>query len=108
MIGRLLQNCRRLPINFQTPFFHQSKFQIKAVISDRTDFEATLEAYKSLEKTETSLNFPWVLTPCYNTEEEFPMSRFMNVLSWNEEAGGVFRVIGQQHKWVWGPDQKQV
>lgn len=87
---------------------YQSKFQIKAVISDRTDFEATLEAYKSLEKTETSLNFPWVLTPCYNTEEEFPMSRFMNVLSWNEEAGGVFRVIGQQHKWVWGPDQKQV
>jgi len=52
---------------------YQSKFQIKAVISDRTDFEATLEAYKSLEKTETSLNFPWVLTPCYNTEEEFPM-----------------------------------
>jgi len=87
---------------------YPDKFQIKAVIADRNDFNATLDAFKSLASTESSLNFPWVLTPCYNTEEDFPMSRFMNVLSWNEEEGGFFRVIGQQHKWVWGPDQKQV
>ncbi len=85
-----------------------AKFQLKAVISDRVDFESTLDAYKTLASTESSLNFPWVLTPCYNLGEKFPMERFQNVLSWNEENGGFFRVIGQQHKWVFGPDEKQV
>jgi 7-carboxy-7-deazaguanine synthase len=84
------------------------RFQVKAVIADKIDFEAVLDAYKTLAVLEDSLNFPWVLTPCFNNQEEFPLKRFINVLTWNEENGGFFRVIGQQHKWVFGPDEKQV
>lgn len=87
---------------------YQSKFQLKAVVFDRKDFDTVLDAYKTLASTENSLNFPWVLTPCFNNEEDFPLKRFTNVLSWNEESGGFFRVIGQQHKWIFGPDEKQV
>lgn len=87
---------------------YPGKFQVKAVIFDRADFEATLAAYKELASTHESLPFPWVLTPCFNTNEEFPLERFTSILEWNEENGAHFRVIGQQHKWVFGPDKKQV
>ncbi|MGZ3788642.1 MAG: 4Fe-4S cluster-binding domain-containing protein [Bacteriovorax sp.] len=87
---------------------YPGKFQVKSVIFDKADFIATLEAFKSLEAENNGMPFPWVLTPCFNTSEAFPMERFAQVLSWNEENGGHFRVIGQQHKWIFGPDQKQV
>jgi 7-carboxy-7-deazaguanine synthase len=97
-----LKNITKMITNFP------GKFQVKAVIADKTDFLTTLEAYKILNSENPSMNFPWVLTPCYNTLEEFPLKRFTDVLTWNEESGGLFRVIGQQHKWIFGPDQKQV
>ncbi len=87
---------------------YPGKFQVKAVIADKTDFMSTLEAYKTLAAENETMPSPWVLTPCFNTNEAFPMDRFKQVLSWNEENGGLFRVIGQQHKWIFGPDQKQV
>lgn len=87
---------------------YQNKFQLKAVVADRADFDAVLEVYKNLAVTEKSLDFPWVMTPCFNTNEEFPLERFKNVLKWNEEIGGIFRVIGQQHKWIFGPNEKLV
>lgn len=87
---------------------YPGKFQVKSVIADYRDFTATLEAFKTLEAEGHGMPFPWVLTPCYNTEEEFPMERFVSVMKWNEEKGGLFRVIGQQHKWIFGPDKKQV
>jgi 7-carboxy-7-deazaguanine synthase len=87
---------------------YPGKFQVKAVIADRADFVTTLEAYKMLRAEEDNMPFPWVLTPCFNNHEEFPLERFSQVLTWNEEDGGFFRVIGQQHKWIFGPDQKQV
>jgi len=87
---------------------YPGKFQVKSVIADHRDFLATLEAFKTLEAEGLGMPFPWVLTPCYNTEEEFPMERFVSVMKWNEENGGLFRVIGQQHKWIFGPDKKQV
>ena len=85
-----------------------NKMQIKSVIFDQLDFNATLEAYKSLEKENLNMNFPWVLTPCYNVGEEFPMERFASIIAMNEANGAHFRVIGQQHKWIFGPDKKQV
>jgi 7-carboxy-7-deazaguanine synthase len=88
---------------------YPNKFQVKAVISDERDFSDTLNALNSLQTSGSSMpTFPWVLTPCYNTEEAFPMDRFVQVLEWNEETGGNFRVIGQQHKWIFGPNEKQV
>lgn len=83
------------------------KTQFKAVIADSIDFSYTLEALAEINK-EQKVTTPFVLTPCYNVGEEFPLARFEKVLQWNEENGGHFRVIGQQHKWVFGPDRKQV
>jgi 7-carboxy-7-deazaguanine synthase len=97
-----LKNISKMITNYS------NKFQIKAVIADQKDFTTTVEAYRAIELEVKSMNFPWVLTPCYNTLEKFPLDRFRQVLGWNEEAGGLFRVIGQQHKWIFGPDQKQV
>lgn len=87
---------------------YKGKFQLKAVVSDRTDFDAVMDAFKTLSVSESALNFPWVLTPCFNNEEAFPMKRFIDVIDWNEQNGAHFRVIGQQHKWIFGPDNKLV
>lgn len=93
-----------IKLNSQYP----KKFQVKAVIANEFDFRVTLEAFERVKAQSEVMNFDWVLTPCYEPEEEFPMKRFQEILKWNEENGGVFRVIGQQHKWVFGPDKKQV
>lgn len=87
---------------------YKGKFQLKAVVADRTDFDAVMDAFKTLSVSESALNFPWVLTPCFNNEEKFPMQRFIDVIDWNEQNGAHFRVIGQQHKWIFGPDNKLV
>ena len=87
---------------------YPNKFQVKAVIETKEDFKAALDAYNIILSTNDSLNFQWCLTPSYNLNEEFPLERFRNVIKWNEENGALFRVIGQQHKWLFGPDEKQV
>ncbi|PIK16125.1 7-carboxy-7-deazaguanine synthase QueE [Halobacteriovorax sp. JY17] len=87
---------------------YPGKFQIKAVVETEEDYRATVDMYNELLSMNSSLNFPWCLTPSYNLNEEFPLERFRNVIKWNEEGGSLFRVIGQQHKWLFGPDEKQV
>lgn len=87
---------------------YPGKFQLKCVVSDRVDFDAVYAAFKDVTQSQNSLEFTWVLTPCYNTNEAFPMERFIDVINWNEAIGGPFRVIGQQHKWIFGPDKKDV
>lgn len=82
------------------------KFQIKAVIENEGDFKSALNFQR--EVFPEGANFPWYLTPCYNNEEQFPLERFHQVIGWNEAVGGPFRVVGQQHKWLHGPDKKQV
>lgn len=85
---------------------YQGKFQVKAVIENEQDFQATL-SFKEKVFPE-GIQFPWFLTPCYNTNEQFPLERFHQVIEWNEAKGGPFRVVGQQHKWLHGPNKKQV
>jgi len=87
----------------------QGHFQIKSVVSDRTDFDYVLKAYRELVNVFSGLNdFRWCLTPSYQKGEPFPRERFLNVVKWNEEEGGPFLVIGQQHKWLHGPDATHV
>ncbi len=83
------------------------KSQIKAVVADKKDFEATYDALHYVRTSGTQLP-PWCLTPCYEPGEEFPMNRFQHVVQLNENFGLPFRVIGQQHKWVYGVDARQV
>lgn len=84
------------------------KFQVKSVISGPADFEATKKAKLEIKKTFGDIDLTWCLTPEINPNESFGAERFMETLSLNESIGSPFRVIGQQHKWVFGPDAKQV
>lgn len=88
---------------------YQGKAQVKSVISDKKDFEFVFDLYQSILK-EVGYNneIPWVLTPCFEPGEEFPKERFEQVIAMNEDFGAPFRVIGQQHKWIYGPDKKDV
>jgi len=108
-----------------------AKFQVKSVAADERDFNYTLDAYtwvlnewREIEQREdltklkksplnskaldNQLPFEWILTPVYNPGSEFPVKAFQSILQFNELAGGPFRVIGQQHKWVFGPNEKMV
>ena len=85
------------------------KAQIKSVIADKKDFEFTYDVYmQMLEKYDYQIETPWVLTPCYEPGEEFPKERFIEVIQLNEQFGSPFRVVGQQHKWIHGPDKQNV
>ncbi len=83
------------------------KAQVKAVVADKKDFEATFDAFHFTRSKDAPL-VPWVLTPCFEPGEEFPMERFQQVVRLNENFGLPFRVIGQQHKWVYGATAKSV
>ncbi len=88
---------------------YEGKFQLKSVAQDAKDFSAILAAYQLVEKDlKRSITFDWCITPIYNPGESFPLERFKLILNLNENAGGYFRVIGQQHKWVHGPNEKLV
>jgi len=84
-----------------------NKSQIKAVVADKKDFEATYDAFHFV-KAQLSHQVPWCLTPCYEPNEPFPMNRFQQVIQLNEAFGLPFRVIGQQHKWAYGPSERLV
>jgi 7-carboxy-7-deazaguanine synthase len=88
---------------------HAGKFQIKSVVADKKDFETSFEILNWLKaQLPEETEIPWVVTPCYNNLESFPQERFKAVIEMNHNYGGPFRVIGQQHKWIFGPDKTQV
>lgn len=95
-----LKNLERMAIQYK------NKFQVKAVISDKTDFYDTLRSFDSLGELNRGIN--WALTPAYCAGEDFPRERFLEVIDLNMKSGGHFRVIGQQHKWLHGPDKRDV
>ncbi len=84
---------------------YQGKYQIKSVVQDGTDFSDVLESRRTLFGED---DVTWILTPSYIPGEDMPLARFQNVIEWNEREGAPFRVIGQQHKWLHGPDKQQV
>lgn len=87
---------------------YPNRFQIKSVVADKHDFEAVFDGYsKLLELTDNSF-LNWVITPCYEPGEPFPKDRFESIIELNETFGGPFRVIGQQHKWIHGPDKRNI
>lgn len=82
---------------------YANKSQIKAVIADEEDFLSYLELARKYKSGDN-----WVITPCYEANEKFPMERFKKVIDLNESYGGVFRVIGQQHKWLHGANKTNI
>lgn len=81
---------------------YPNKFQVKSVIQHEEDFRFVKKIYQNVEKEFQKIPFGWSLTPCYNTGEPYPQERFQKIVKLNELAGGLFRVIPQQHKWIWG------
>jgi 7-carboxy-7-deazaguanine synthase len=100
-----VRTSKELLQRFISEYSH--KAQIKAVVADKKDFEATYDAFHFV-KSKGEVSVPWCLTPCYEPGEEFPMGRFQKVIELNEDFGLPFRVIGQQHKWVHGPTERFV
>jgi 7-carboxy-7-deazaguanine synthase len=84
------------------------KCQVKSVIENEKDFDFVLKCREELQDSVDLDKFSWCLTPAYNLKEQFSKDRFIQVQKLNEAAGGIFRVIGQQHKWIYGPDESQV
>lgn len=88
---------------------YNGKSQIKAVITDKKDFEFVFDIFtQMLEKNVAADEMSWVLTPCYEPGEDFPMDRFVLIQELNQQFGSPFRVIGQQHKWIHGPNKTQI
>ena len=87
---------------------YPGKFQIKSIVEDARDFYACRDAYQSLQQVGLGKGFEWCLTPAYNTHESFSADRFIQVMSLNYQSGYPFRVIGQQHKWVYGAVKREV
>ncbi|MBT7766909.1 MAG: 7-carboxy-7-deazaguanine synthase QueE [Bdellovibrionales bacterium] len=83
---------------------YAGRFQVKSVVESEDDFATLLAVREELPV----VDFPWVITPAYNRGEEFPRQRFLTIFQLNLEHGGPFRVIGQQHKWLYGADQLKV
>lgn len=100
-----VRTSKELLLKFITEYGHKS--QIKAVVSDKKDFEATYDALHFVKSAGVDVP-PWCLTPCYEPGEPFPMNRFQLVVQLNESFGMPFRVIGQQHKWVYGAEARLV
>jgi 7-carboxy-7-deazaguanine synthase len=101
-----VKTSQELLLRFIEEYGH--KGQVKAVIADKKDFEATYDAFHTLRSHRPDLHVPWCLTPCFEPGEAFPMGRFQQVVQLNESFGLPFRVIGQQHKWVYGPESRLV
>lgn len=100
-----VRTSKDLLLKFIETYGH--KAQIKAVVADKKDFEATYDAFHFVKEAMKN-GTPWCLTPCFEPGEAFPMNRFQHVVQLNEKFGLPFRVIGQQHKWVYGPEAKLV
>jgi 7-carboxy-7-deazaguanine synthase len=100
-----VKTSRELLRSFLNDYAH--KAQIKAVVADKRDFEAAFDAFHFIRQSGGSSS-PWCLTPCYEPGEAFPMNRFQHIIQLNEAFGLPFRVIGQQHKWVYGASARMV
>ncbi len=86
---------------------YKGKFQVKSVVQDKRDFDYVIDAHGKLKEL-GEFSFPWVITPSFLPSETFPAQRFQNIIEWNYESGSLFRVIGQQHKWFYGPEFQEV
>ena len=124
IVPQIFNLCDHLAFDYKTPSTgvytdyrlilqmvkeYPGKFQIKSVVQDENDL---LSAYQAWKKTtqilDTPLPFPWCLTPSWENHEAFPQKRFQDISEKNLQLGSPFRVIGQQHKWFYGPQKNHV
>lgn len=101
-----VKTSQKLLLSFLNDYGH--KAQVKAVVADKKDFEHVYDAFFFVKANQPVPVAPWCLTPCFEPGEEFPMNRFQQVVQLNESFGMPFRVIGQQHKWVYGAETRLV
>ncbi len=86
---------------------YANKSQIKSVIADEKDFKYVKDLKENLEES-GKLMTPWVLTPCFNTGDQFNPELSQMIFELNYQAGSPFRVIGQQHKFIYGSKELRI
>ena len=88
---------------------YPGKFQIKSVAQDEEDVLFAHRAHQEITGVLGSpLSFAWCLTPAWERGEDFPRQRFQKILEANRNLGSPFRVIGQQHKWIYGSERLDI
>lgn len=87
---------------------YAGKIQIKAVVSDLKDFEYVQEAFTKIQDKLGWHAVPWVMTPSFETEADKPYERMKLIQKLNEDNGTIFRVVAQQHKFIYGASRLDV
>jgi 7-carboxy-7-deazaguanine synthase len=83
---------------------YSDKFQLKAVVDNRQDFDFISKLYDQF----SSKNVNWCITPGFMKGETLPKEKILQIMDWNIADGGKFRVICQQHKFLFGADRTNV
>jgi 7-carboxy-7-deazaguanine synthase len=84
------------------------KMQVKAVVAHEEDFNYVEKCFDEIQERLGFHQVPWVMTPAHESHEKMPQERYQKIQWLNEERGQRFRVIGQQHKWVYGAGRMDV
>lgn len=85
-----------------------SKSQIKSVIANDKDFFYVLALKERLEQDYSILLENWFLTPSYEPHLSYDASISQAIVKLNEDYGAPFRVVAQQHKWIYGTEDLRV
>ena len=124
IVPDIFHHCNFLSFDYKTPSTgittdyrlilqlldeYGGKFQIKSVAQDEEDILFAHRAQQEITKVLGSeLPFSWCLTPAWERNEPFPQKRFQSILEVNRRLGAPFRVIGQQHKWIYGTERLDI
>ncbi len=90
--------------SFLEQFGH--KAQIKLVVASKQDFAFAYSLFTNLQHYAKCPH--WVITPASSVESPLDLSLFEWILEQNQQRGARFRIIGQQHKWVFGVDRVDI
>ncbi len=82
---------------------YPGKYQIKSVVENESDYEYISRAYKRIYD-QLKIHPVWVITPSFVPGTSFNRELIKETYEWNNDEGGRFRIIPQQHKIIYGTD----
>ncbi len=95
----------RTPISHLMHLVQQypGKYQIKSVVESSDDYDYISKAYKRIFD-QLEIHPVWVITPSFIPGTSFNRELIKDTYQWNNDQGGKFRIIPQQHKIIYGTD----
>jgi len=82
---------------------YPGKYQIKSVVEHSEDYQYISKAYQRIFK-QLSIHPVWVITPSFVPGTSFNRDLIKDTYEWNNDEGGTFRIIPQQHKIIYGTE----